>query len=196
MAELFQATASVKRAVMLINDMDPGKFPRLLSRVLQKLHLKDERAFSTEEEQKLQAALELEAKDLELVLDTIAFILEQAAYHLAKPSLLGQQLKEAGLNEDKVTIFVQGWTGYGKGVVEKLQNRTFYPKQLEKVNWQMGLQMAQAASTKMKVPNALFELVVHDKEQTDSILLDFTHEELYKFYQQLEVVQTQLDSLS
>ena len=39
--------------------------------------LQDERAFSTEEEQKLQAALELEAKDLELVLDTIAFILEQ-----------------------------------------------------------------------------------------------------------------------
>ena len=36
--------------------------------------------------------------------------------------------------------------------------------QLEKVNWQMGLQMAQAASTKMKVPNALFELVVRDKE--------------------------------
>ena len=39
--------------------------------------LQDERAFSAEEEQKLQAALELEAKDLELVLDTIAFILEQ-----------------------------------------------------------------------------------------------------------------------
>ena len=64
----------------------------------------------------------------------------------------------------KVAIFVQGWTGYGRGVVEKLQTRTFFPKQLEKVNWQMGLQMAQAASTKMKVPNALFELVVHDKE--------------------------------
>lgn len=51
-------------------------------------------------------------------------------------------------------------------------------------------------------------------QQTDNILLDFTHEELYKFYQQvrliltlpchndliisfqLELVQTQLDSLS
>ena len=56
MAELFQATArlivdlhcvvfiklrfSVKRAVTLINAMDQNKFPRLLSRVIQKLHLK------------------------------------------------------------------------------------------------------------------------------------------------------------
>lgn len=196
MAQLFQATASVKRAVTLINAMDQNKFPRLLSRVIQKLHLKDERAFSAEEEQKLQIALELDIKDLDLVLDTTAFILEQAAYHLAKPAVLGQQLKEVGLDEDKVTVFIQGWTTYGKGVVEKLRSRTFYPKQLEKVNWQMGLQMAQAASTKMKVPNALFELVVRNKEQTDNILLDFTHEELYKFYQQLELVQTQLDSLS
>lgn len=28
----------------------------------------------------------------------------------------------------------------------------------------MGLQIAQAATTKMKTPNALFELVVQDKE--------------------------------
>jgi len=62
----------------------------------------DERAFSAEEEEKLQAALQLEAKDLELVLDTTSFILQQAAYHLAKPSVLGQHLQNIGLEEDKV----------------------------------------------------------------------------------------------
>ena len=40
----------------------------------------DERAFSAEEEEKLQAALQLEAKDLELVLDTTSFILQQVWY--------------------------------------------------------------------------------------------------------------------
>lgn len=40
----------------------------------------DERAFSAEEEEKLQAALQLEAKDLELVLDTTSFILQQVQY--------------------------------------------------------------------------------------------------------------------
>ena len=41
---------------------------------------------------------------------------------------------------------------------------TYLCVQLEKVNWEMGLQMAQSATTKMKTPNALFELVVQDKE--------------------------------
>lgn len=30
----------------------------------------------------------------------------------------------------QVTVFVQGWATYGKGVVEKLRSRTFYPKQV------------------------------------------------------------------
>ena len=30
----------------------------------------------------------------------------------------------------QVTVFVQGWTTYGKVVVEKLRSRTFYPKQV------------------------------------------------------------------
>ena len=42
--------------------------------------LQDERAFSVEEEQKLQVALDLDGKDLDLVLDTTAFILEQVKY--------------------------------------------------------------------------------------------------------------------
>lgn len=90
----------------------------------------------------------------------------------------------------QVTVFVQGWATYGKGVVEKLRSRTFYPKQvcfdflinkagpvhvytpiqLEKINWEMGLQMAQAATTKMKTPNALFELVIQDKEVGSCII--------------------------
>jgi len=154
-----------------VNGLESGKFSRLLSRVLQKLHLKDERAFSAEEEEKLQAALQLEAKDLELVLDTTSFILQQAAYHLAKPSVLGQHLQNIGLEEDKVQVFVQAWTAQGKSVVEKLRSRTFYPKQLEEVKWRLNLQMAQSSRSKMKVPNALFEFVVKEGEVRKNIHL-------------------------
>lgn len=31
---------SMKKAVLLINEIDIGRFPRLLTRILQKLHLK------------------------------------------------------------------------------------------------------------------------------------------------------------
>ncbi|XP_072037978.1 COMM domain-containing protein 10-like [Amphiura filiformis] len=200
MALMFTETASIKRAVSLINDIDASKFPRLLSRILQKLHLRDERSFTEDEEEKLEGALGIEGRDLQLVLETTAFILEQAAYHIAKPTVLSQQLQNIGLAEDKVAVFVKAWTSSGKGVVEKLRQRTLAPNQLEEVNWRLNLQMAQSSKTKMKKPNAMFEFVVNgetdDKEQQKKVRMEFNHEELYEFYNQLESIQGQLDSLS
>ncbi|XP_039766766.1 COMM domain-containing protein 10 isoform X6 [Ornithorhynchus anatinus] len=39
-ATILRESPSVKKAVSLINTIDTGRFPRLLSRILQKLHLK------------------------------------------------------------------------------------------------------------------------------------------------------------
>lgn len=64
--------------------------------------------FTPEEEEKLEGALQLDSKELELVIDTTTFILQQAAYHLAKPSVLKTQLAALGLGEEKVTI----WSKY------------------------------------------------------------------------------------
>ncbi|XP_057396892.1 COMM domain-containing protein 10 isoform X4 [Balaenoptera acutorostrata] len=76
-ALILRESPSMKKAVSLINEIDIGRFPRLLTRILQKLHLKAENSFSEEEEEKLQAAFSLERQDLHLVLETISFILEQ-----------------------------------------------------------------------------------------------------------------------
>lgn len=58
--------------------------------------------FTAEEEERLQNALQLEAKDLDLVIGTATFILQQAAYHLVKPTLFKPQLTALGLEEEKV----------------------------------------------------------------------------------------------
>ncbi|XP_038077865.1 COMM domain-containing protein 10-like [Patiria miniata] len=198
MALMFSQTARIKKAVVLINNIDAAKFPRLLSRILQKLHLRDDHSFSEEEQEKLQVALGLEGKDLQLVLETTSFILEQAAYHIAKPTVLSQQLQNIGLEEDKVSVFVKAWTSSGKGVVEKLRQRTLAPNQLEEVNWRLNLQMGQASQTKMKLPNAMFEMVVSGQEEgeKEKIKMEFSHDELYQFYNKLEAIQGQLDSMS
>jgi len=58
---MFTASANIKKAVTLINNLDVSKFHLLLSRILQKLHLKEERTFSDEEEEKLQGAFDISA---------------------------------------------------------------------------------------------------------------------------------------
>ncbi|XP_052784943.1 COMM domain-containing protein 10-like [Mya arenaria] len=195
---MFSSTPSIRKAVSIINNLDGSKFPLLLSRILQKLHMKDERTFSEEEEERLQSTLSLEVTDLELLLQTLEFFLQQAAYHAAKPAVLTQQLTQLEMEEDKVTALVEAWTSSGRDVLQKLRQRTLLPHQLDTINWRLNLQMAQSTKTKQKIPNAMLELGVsrEERDSNQKIRMEFTHEELYQFYNQLETIQKQLDGLS
>uniref|UniRef100_A0A7M4G193 COMM domain containing 10 n=1 Tax=Crocodylus porosus TaxID=8502 RepID=A0A7M4G193_CROPO len=161
---MFLALCSVRKAVSLINGTDTGKFPRLLSRILQKLHLKAENNFSEEEEEKLQAAFSLEKQDLHLILETISFILEQAVYHNLKPATLQQQLESVHLDQDKAEAFASAWAAAGQDTIEKFRQRILAPQKLETVGWQLNLQMAQSTQAKLKSPQAVLELGVSDED--------------------------------
>ncbi|EMP39894.1 COMM domain-containing protein 10 [Chelonia mydas] len=146
---------------------DTGKFPRLLSRILQKLHLKAESSFSEEEEEKLQAAFSVEKQDLHLVLETISFILEQAVYHNLKPAILQQQLESIHLDQDKAEAFVSAWTAAGQDTIEKFRQRILAPQKLETIGWQLNLQMAQSTQAKLKSPQAVLELGMSNEDSKD-----------------------------
>ncbi|KAM3938982.1 COMM domain-containing protein 10 [Leptodactylus fuscus] len=197
-AAIFKETASIKQAVSIINDMDAGKFPRLLSRILQKLHLKAEQSFSEEEEEKLQAAFSLDKQSLKLVLETISFILEQAVYHNLKAPVFRQQLENIHLEQSKTEAFAIVWENAGQETVEKFRQRTLTPKKLETTAWQLNLQMAQSTQAKMKSPQAVLELGVstEDTKDLEKIFVEFNHQELLEFYNKLETIQAQLDSLT
>uniref|UniRef100_A0A8V0XYZ3 COMM domain containing 10 n=1 Tax=Gallus gallus TaxID=9031 RepID=A0A8V0XYZ3_CHICK len=145
-ASVVPETDSIRRAVLLLNAVDPGRFPRLLSRLLQRLHLKAETSFSEEEEEKLQIAFSLEKQDLHLVLEAISFILEQ----------------------------------------------------LETIGWQLNLQMSASTQAKLKSPRAVLELGVsnEDSKNLKKVFVEFSHQELFEFYNKLETIQAQLDSLT
>ena len=71
-------------------------------------------------------------------------------------------------------------------------NRVFliivFNPQLEGVNWRLNLQMGQASQTKMKIPNAMFEMVVagSDPDQKEKIRMEFSHDELFEFYNKVK----------
>ncbi|XP_028270312.1 COMM domain-containing protein 10 [Parambassis ranga] len=198
MTSIFKETQSIKDAVTFINTIDVNKFSRLISRIIQKLHLKGERTFSEEEEQKLQAALSLDKHALNLVLETSAFILEQAVYHNVKPASLQQQLEVLHLHPDKAEVFSQTWATTGPELVERLKRNMFAPKKLEYVGWHLNLQMAQSSQARLKSPSAVLQLGLHneDSEVQENVFVEFNHQELLEFYNKLETVQGQLDSLT
>ncbi|KAM9811056.1 COMM domain-containing protein 10 [Neosynchiropus ocellatus] len=198
MCSVIKETQSIKEAVGIINGIDVNKYSRLISRIIQKLHLKGERAFSEEEEQKLQTALSLDKQALNLVLETSAFVLEQAVYQNVKPASLQQQLESVHLNPDKAEVFAQTWATSGPELVERLKQNMFAPKKLEYVGWQLNLQMAQSSQARLKSPSAILQLGLRkeDSEVQENVFVEFTHPELLDFYNKLEIVQGQLDSLT
>ncbi|XP_013789053.1 COMM domain-containing protein 10-like [Limulus polyphemus] len=192
--QLFNKTSRLTQAVELVNGLDDSKFPLLLSRILQKIHLKDEETFTPEEESKLQVSLSLDKLELKFVLECLSFILEQAAYHLAKPNVLSQQLKQLKMNEKKVSAVVDAWTNNAKEVTKKLRERTLAPKELSSVSWELHMELAQSNLIKQKRLLGLIELGL-TPETEDKIQIQFDHKQLFSFYKQLETIQSQLDSL-
>jgi len=111
----FQAT------VRIINQIAPEKFPVLVTRILQKLHLRVGKYFSDEEEDQLKALLlptplimiqdsadtqsnvatsnDSLAESLRLLLGCISYIYEQAAFTSTGPEPLYQILLAAGLSD-------------------------------------------------------------------------------------------------
>jgi hypothetical protein len=73
----------LNRAVDIINSLDASKFPLLLNRITQAMQTgaTNEKAFSIEEEEKLQVSLGLHKSDLKLLLESTTFIIEQVLAH-------------------------------------------------------------------------------------------------------------------
>uniref|UniRef100_A0A3P9JCE8 COMM domain containing 10 n=1 Tax=Oryzias latipes TaxID=8090 RepID=A0A3P9JCE8_ORYLA len=198
MASVLKETQSIKEAVTFINTVDLNKFSKLISRIIQKLYLKGEKPFSEEEEEKVQVALSLDKRGLNLVLETTAFVLEQAAYHNIKPASLQQQLEGIHVSPEKAEVFAQAWATAGPDLLEKLKRNIFAPKKLDYVGWQLNLQMAQSSQARLKSPSAVLQLGLRSEDSVaqENVFVEFNHEELLKFYNQLEMVQGQLDSLT
>uniref|UniRef100_A0A8C1DJY4 COMM domain containing 10 n=1 Tax=Cyprinus carpio carpio TaxID=630221 RepID=A0A8C1DJY4_CYPCA len=168
MSSVIPETQSIKEAVIHINSIDSSKFSRLLSRILQKLHLKEERSFSEEEEEKLQSALSLEKHTLHLLVETLSFILEQAVYHNLKPASLRQQLENISVEPERAEVFAQVWASAAPDVLEKIRLGIFAPKKLDHVGWQLNLQMASSSRSRLKEPHAVLNLGLRTEDDAET----------------------------
>ena len=180
--------------------------------------------FSPEEEAQLQSLLALDGSKLSTILEGCSYILEQAAYHQTSASSLSKQLVAAGVQEAQAAAFGRVWKGEGAALVAKLRTRSMgAPMVLNAAKWELHLQLGQSGLSRAKDARAMFELDLRDASnvevgvsddvargsalipytwraqdtsKADNFMLEFSHDQLYDFFQKIERVQQQLDSLS
>jgi len=197
--EAFTTVSSrFSRAVNLINQADEESLNKLIPKICEKLCFKDKKAFSDDEQAKIQSTFNMDGLDTCLLLESIQFIFQQAAYYGMKSKVLGKNLLKIDMDELKCKLFADVWGDFSKVVIDSMRKHSFATKQLDSVDWHMGIQLSQDSRTEVKNTTALFHLNLlnNSTQKGEKIDLEFTHEELLAFYEKLEVLQTQLDALS
>ncbi|PRP87683.1 hypothetical protein PROFUN_02383 [Planoprotostelium fungivorum] len=195
---IFGTNQRFKDAVDLINTLPDDRFPLVLVRLIQKLHLKNEDPFTTAEKEQLQNVFSLKAADVQAVIDSCSFIFEQAAYYAVKSDIFGFQLEKSGFSSGKVNAFQNVWSDGASDLLSRLRKQTLIPQQLSDVSWRFHMQMAQSTLSKLKEPSALFRLHLKStsgEESDRAVNLEFGREELFSFFTKLEMIQEQLDNL-
>lgn len=197
---IFTSTQYLKKSVSLINQLDSSKFSPLLLRIVQKIHVKDEVSFTTVELEKLQKTLNMSRTEVEDVIGACEFIFQQAAYHAVKPAVLDEQLRRLGLSDDKVDVVVDLWKKSAADVLSGLRQHTLPAAQVSSVSWQLCVTMCEkhsATASQRRRPTAVMQLNIDQQTPTDNekVVMEMSHDELYKLYNQLELIQSQLDAL-
>jgi hypothetical protein len=197
--EFIVETAQIKKAIELINEIPNEIFPSLLQRVSLKIHSNVDSSFKKEEIEKLEKTLNFSNESTLLVIDILEFILLQAAYELIKPLKLKIELAKINLSEEKMSTISELWNQNGKEILEKIRkSKTISSKKLQNIKWKLNLQLASDLKTKQKAPNAIFEFNINElaTNSQKNFQVEFSKDQLYDFFLNLETIQKQIDSLN
>mmetsp|Transcript_28497 Transcript_28497/g.33703 ORF Transcript_28497/g.33703 Transcript_28497/m.33703 type:complete len:199 (+) Transcript_28497:18-614(+) len=198
MADLIAVTSRMKEAGALINTIDASKFPFLLTRIVQKLHLRNESIFSDVEHEQLCGRFSLSDGELRTVLEALSYVFEQAAYHTIRPASLPDLLMETGMDEGHAAAVAEVWEEGATGLVAQLKEHTMSgPSSLTSSQYRLHLVMGESNLSTLQDPAALFELgLTSANGDTEKVAVEFNHNEMYDLFLKLERIQEQLDGLS
>lgn len=195
----FKIASRFYKAALVVNSIPIEKFPLILNRIFQKLHLKGVKFFSEEEENQLKDLFELSTEELSLVLNCCCYIFEQAAFTSTGPEPLFNILVEAGFEDTHAKAIGRIWAAEAGDYVGKLKEQTLGFPSVVSINHHMDMILGQKDLSKQQDPTALFEFEIASQNgittDNDKFGVEFSHPELFSFFQQLDRVQKQLDGL-
>ncbi|GMI15236.1 hypothetical protein TrVE_jg245 [Triparma verrucosa] len=197
----FPISSRFKAACSLINNLPVGKFPLILKRICAKIHIKNCEFFTESELSQLTTQFSVSLLDFNDILGACSYAFEQSAYSTIKPDALAATLTLAGMSSEHSTVFSQAWAQTANSVVSNFRDASVMgaPKVMTNNEWSLSINMSNDTLKNTKEASARFEIDLaqpHDGGDEETLAVEFTHEELYGFFQKLEKVQSQLDALS
>lgn len=136
----------------MINNLNTKRYELLLSHIIDS---SNDDYFTETELQKLQDNLKLDENQLQLLVQSIAYIYKQSRKVILKPTELESQLVgKIGLDQEKADIFTKQWLTETKKELGAFEDR----HALKGLKWELNVQVASNMGNKQVVPNARLEL--------------------------------------
>lgn len=198
---MLQFNKRVQDGLSLVNITDVSKVSGVVGRVCTALAAGRSQVFTEEEEEKLSGSLGLKVEQIKHLTYTILYIMQQAAQGMVRPASLGEQLKAAGVLEDRVEFFVQNWSTHARAIVDRLRQHSLADRQLKEVGWSLNLDTSSSCLARQACPVAHLQLGLQrgsgweGEEEEEKVVLQFNQEQLFGLYTQLEQIQEELDAL-
>ena len=165
--------------------------------------------FSAEETEQMQSIFGLSDTQVDTLLGSSAFILEQAAYYTTPPEDLRTDLLSAGLAEDAARAFSSTWQAGASACVQQLkESSVLSPLQLSGVDWQLCVGSAASDGERGQTAHALLQLDLAPPpgatagggeapgEERRAVHLRMGRAELEGLLSKLDLIQAQMDRLT
>eukprot|EP00043_Microstomoeca_roanoka_P012758 m.123944 g.123944 ORF g.123944 m.123944 type:complete len:195 (+) comp15581_c2_seq1:372-956(+) len=193
---VFNDSSAIRQAAATCSSIPAAQLKTMLNRVFSRLLTKQD-AFSASEKQQLADNFELPLADIQLLIETLTFMVQTAAYHQLSEKAMTKHLLNVGFSEDHTSMFASIWGSKASNIIETLRESAFFNTQLQNVTWGLDVQVADDTLGPTARPNIKLQLdLAKGPEEKEIVTIGMTHEELAAFYEKLETIQAQLDQLS
>ncbi len=204
-SELFATSATLREAARTLNRADALQLDALLrERAVPALRggarAADALALSGAELARLGRALALSRGELRRALELVRYVLEQAARLRCNAAELQAFLASprCGLLPAHAQSLATAWQlaaarGGGEGGEGEPAEPPMGP-QLNGVAWSLNVSLAASGALQTRHCSATLLLDVVGDEDADSLAIEFSHQELSKFFLDIERLQSQLDA--
>ncbi|KAL7646671.1 UNVERIFIED_CONTAM: hypothetical protein RMT77_001924 [Armadillidium vulgare] len=190
-----------------LNAIEGNKLHALLMRFYHAIY-SESYLFSKEEKEKLEKSLQLSAKEFNEILTVIKDILFESAQNTLHPQILKTKLVSFGMLESHAEIFSDLWAQNGKMVIGKLKKISLSQWQLKGLSWEFHAETSSTSTARQKCPIVIMDLNLFEAPpllcntssdydlKGKNVVFQMDGEDLLQFYNELEKIQQQIDSLN
>lgn len=151
----------------------------------------------------MEQLVQIERTEFLLLIKTLSYILKRASTFIMKPTKLQSELKEKlQLHDSKIDVIMKLWIKNMRPILDNLENKDEpgQSNQLEQIGWKLKLQLSSEPQQKEK--HAIAQIQLHTSadgvgsaRKHEPINFEMNHTELLDVYNQIEAIQSELDSL-